>query len=95
MRLFTVSRFVCHGLTTGVNYVFNVKAVNAAGYSQSSPSSDPVVVQAAICECPRRSRSIIHFARSIRAILSPSAPSSQLFLKHSFIWGMIAEKDLL
>uniref|UniRef100_A0A8C4I3R9 Myomesin 1a (skelemin) n=1 Tax=Dicentrarchus labrax TaxID=13489 RepID=A0A8C4I3R9_DICLA len=46
------TRFVCHGLTTGTNYVFRVKAVNAAGYSQSSPNSDAVVVQAAICECP-------------------------------------------
>ncbi|KAM6990088.1 myomesin 1a (skelemin) isoform 1-T1 [Tautogolabrus adspersus] len=42
------TRFVCHGLTTRANYVFNVKAVNAAGYSQSSPNSDAVVVQAAI-----------------------------------------------
>uniref|UniRef100_A0A8C4I1F4 Myomesin 1a (skelemin) n=1 Tax=Dicentrarchus labrax TaxID=13489 RepID=A0A8C4I1F4_DICLA len=40
------TRFVCHGLTTGTNYVFRVKAVNAAGYSQSSPNSDAVVVQA-------------------------------------------------
>uniref|UniRef100_A0A4W6F401 Myomesin 1a (skelemin) n=1 Tax=Lates calcarifer TaxID=8187 RepID=A0A4W6F401_LATCA len=45
------TRFVCHGLTTGTNYVFRVKAVNAAGYSQSSSNSDAVVVQAAICEC--------------------------------------------
>ncbi|XP_075877927.1 myomesin 1a (skelemin) isoform X2 [Nelusetta ayraudi] len=42
------TRFVCHGLTTGVNYVFRVKAVNAAGYSLSSTDSDAVVVQAAI-----------------------------------------------
>jgi len=42
------TRFVCHGLTNGVNYVFKVKAVNAAGYSQSSPTSDAVVVLAAI-----------------------------------------------
>lgn len=42
------TRFVCHGLTTGSNYVFRVKAVNAAGYSQSSPNSDAVVVMAAI-----------------------------------------------
>uniref|UniRef100_UPI0037E8626A myomesin 1a (skelemin) n=1 Tax=Semicossyphus pulcher TaxID=241346 RepID=UPI0037E8626A len=42
------TRFVCHGLTTGANYVFKVKAVNAAGYSQCSPNSDAVVVQAAI-----------------------------------------------
>uniref|UniRef100_A0A665WT73 Myomesin 1a (skelemin) n=1 Tax=Echeneis naucrates TaxID=173247 RepID=A0A665WT73_ECHNA len=43
------TRFVCHGLTTEANYVFRVKAVNAAGYSQSSPDSDAVVVKAAIC----------------------------------------------
>ncbi|XP_033506530.1 myomesin 1a (skelemin) isoform X2 [Epinephelus lanceolatus] len=42
------TRFVCHGLITGTNCVFRVKAVNAAGYSQSSPVSDPVIVQAAI-----------------------------------------------
>uniref|UniRef100_A0A8D3CGX7 Myomesin 1a (skelemin) n=1 Tax=Scophthalmus maximus TaxID=52904 RepID=A0A8D3CGX7_SCOMX len=52
------TRFVCHGLTTGQNYVFRVKAVNAAGYSQSSPNSDAVVVQAAICECPHHNSSI-------------------------------------
>ncbi|XP_042354004.1 myomesin 1a (skelemin) isoform X2 [Plectropomus leopardus] len=42
------TRFVCHGLTTGTNCVFRVKAVNAAGYSQSSAVSDAVIVQAAI-----------------------------------------------
>ncbi|XP_040028167.2 myomesin 1a (skelemin) isoform X2 [Gasterosteus aculeatus] len=42
------TRFVCHGLTTGSNCVFRVKAVNAAGYSQSSSSSEAVVVKAAI-----------------------------------------------
>ncbi|XP_070700851.1 myomesin 1a (skelemin) isoform X2 [Pempheris klunzingeri] len=42
------TRFVCHGLTTGENCVFRVKAVNAAGYSQSSSNSDAVIVQAAI-----------------------------------------------
>ncbi|KAM7400376.1 hypothetical protein PAMA_004863 [Pampus argenteus] len=42
------TRFVCHGLTTGANYVFRVKAVNAAGYSQSTANSDAVVVKAAI-----------------------------------------------
>lgn len=47
-----VLRFVCHGLTTGANYVFRVRAVNAAGYSHMSADSDAVVVQAAICECP-------------------------------------------
>uniref|UniRef100_A0A3Q3WUA7 Uncharacterized protein n=1 Tax=Mola mola TaxID=94237 RepID=A0A3Q3WUA7_MOLML len=42
------TRFVCHGLNTGTNYVFRVKAVNAAGYSHSSPDSEAVVVQAAV-----------------------------------------------
>ncbi|XP_034065511.1 myomesin 1a (skelemin) isoform X2 [Gymnodraco acuticeps] len=42
------TRFVCHGLTTGTNIVFRVKAVNAAGYSLSSANSEAVVVQAAI-----------------------------------------------
>ncbi|KAM9845322.1 myomesin 1a (skelemin) [Aulostomus maculatus] len=42
------TRFVCHGLTTGTNCVFRVKAVNAAGYSQSSTVSEAVVVKAAI-----------------------------------------------
>ncbi|XP_056277833.1 myomesin 1a (skelemin) isoform X2 [Pseudoliparis swirei] len=42
------TRFVCHGLTSGSNCVFRVKAVNAAGYSHSSSNSDAVVVQAAI-----------------------------------------------
>uniref|UniRef100_A0A672GJ28 Myomesin 1a (skelemin) n=1 Tax=Salarias fasciatus TaxID=181472 RepID=A0A672GJ28_SALFA len=49
------TRFVCHGLITGVNYVFRVKAVNAAGYSLSSSQSDAVIVQAAICKFPRSS----------------------------------------
>lgn len=45
-----VPRFVCHSLTTGVNYVFRVKAVNAAGYSPSSPDSEALLVKAAICK---------------------------------------------
>ncbi|KAJ3594672.1 hypothetical protein NHX12_003979 [Muraenolepis orangiensis] len=42
------TRFVCHGLTTGETYVFKVKAVNAAGYSNSSPLSDAVLVKPAV-----------------------------------------------
>ncbi|XP_029930326.1 myomesin 1a (skelemin) [Myripristis murdjan] len=42
------TRFVCHGLSTGVNYIFRVKAINAAGYSQSSPESEAVVVKHAV-----------------------------------------------
>ncbi|XP_072296951.1 myomesin 1a (skelemin) isoform X2 [Eucyclogobius newberryi] len=42
------TRFVCHGLISGANYVFRVKAVNAAGYSQSTANSDAVVVMDAV-----------------------------------------------
>lgn len=42
------TRFVCHGLTTGANYVFRVKAINAAGYSHNSSNSDAVIVKAAV-----------------------------------------------
>uniref|UniRef100_A0A3B3CXI2 Myomesin 1b n=1 Tax=Oryzias melastigma TaxID=30732 RepID=A0A3B3CXI2_ORYME len=42
------TRFVCHGLVTGEQYVFRVRAVNAAGLSQFSPVSEPVEVKAAI-----------------------------------------------
>lgn len=50
-RISACSRFVCHGLTTGANYVFRVKAVNAAGYSLNSSDSEAVVVKAAIGGC--------------------------------------------
>ncbi|XP_049605518.1 myomesin-1 isoform X3 [Syngnathus scovelli] len=43
-----VTRFICHGLTTGEKYVFRVRAVNAAGLSPFSPESEPVEVKAAI-----------------------------------------------
>ncbi|MFT7812321.1 M-protein, striated muscle-like isoform X1 [Arapaima gigas] len=43
-----VTRFVCHGLNTGEQCVFRVKAINAAGYSQSSKESESVEVKAAI-----------------------------------------------
>ncbi|XP_014884020.1 M-protein, striated muscle isoform X1 [Poecilia latipinna] len=42
------TRFICHGLITGEQYVFRVRAVNAAGLSQFSPVSEPVEVKAAI-----------------------------------------------
>ncbi|XP_015231175.1 PREDICTED: M-protein, striated muscle-like isoform X2 [Cyprinodon variegatus] len=42
------TRFICHGLMTGEQYVFRVRAVNAAGLSQFSPVSEPVEVKAAI-----------------------------------------------
>ncbi|XP_043961457.1 M-protein, striated muscle [Gambusia affinis] len=42
------TRFICHGLVTGEQYVFRVRAVNAAGLSQFSPISEPVEVKAAI-----------------------------------------------
>uniref|UniRef100_A0A3Q2QMR0 Myomesin 1 n=1 Tax=Fundulus heteroclitus TaxID=8078 RepID=A0A3Q2QMR0_FUNHE len=42
------TRFICHGLITGEQYMFRVRAVNAAGLSQFSPISEPVEVKAAI-----------------------------------------------
>ncbi|MED6269739.1 Myomesin-1 [Characodon lateralis] len=42
------TRFICHGLITEEQYVFRVRAVNAAGLSQFSPISEPVEVKAAI-----------------------------------------------
>ncbi|XP_022622792.1 myomesin-1 [Seriola dumerili] len=42
------TRFICHGLMTGEQYVLRVRAVNAAGLSQFSQESEPVKVKAAI-----------------------------------------------
>lgn len=90
-----VPRFVCHGLTSGASYVFRVKAVNAAGYSPSSPDSEAVVVKAAICKRLRVSIAVIRLAsnhsvhprmESRPSVLSfPSFPSSTLSLGHSVI----------
>lgn len=41
-------RFVVHGLTTGEQYIFRVKAVNAVGTSENSQESDIIRVQAAL-----------------------------------------------
>lgn len=41
-------RFICHGLLTGENYVFRVRAVNAAGLSEYSQESEAIEVKAAI-----------------------------------------------
>uniref|UniRef100_A0A8C5NR03 Myomesin 2 n=1 Tax=Junco hyemalis TaxID=40217 RepID=A0A8C5NR03_JUNHY len=45
------NRFVVHGLETGEQYVFRVKAVNALGLSENSQESEAVTVQAALT-CP-------------------------------------------
>ncbi|XP_019611323.2 myomesin-1 isoform X2 [Rhinolophus sinicus] len=42
------SRFTCHGLATGQNYIFRVRAVNAAGLSDYSEDSEAIEVKAAI-----------------------------------------------
>ncbi|KAM4029162.1 myomesin-1 isoform 1-T1 [Anomaloglossus baeobatrachus] len=42
------TRFVCHGLLTGENYILRVRAVNAAGLSGYSSDSEPIIVKAAI-----------------------------------------------
>ena len=43
-------RFVVHGLTTGKQYIFRVKAVNAVGTSENSQESDVIEVQATLSE---------------------------------------------
>ncbi|XP_014724951.1 PREDICTED: myomesin-2 [Sturnus vulgaris] len=45
------NRFVVHGLETGEQYVFRVKAANALGLSENSQESEAVTVQAALT-CP-------------------------------------------
>ncbi|XP_057393254.1 myomesin-2 [Balaenoptera acutorostrata] len=42
------NRFVVHGLTTGKQYIFRVKAVNAVGTSENSQESDVIEVQATL-----------------------------------------------
>ncbi|KAM5218759.1 myomesin-1 isoform 3-T3 [Hipposideros larvatus] len=42
------SRFTCHGLATGQNYIFRVRAVNAAGLSEYSEDSEVIEIKAAI-----------------------------------------------
>ncbi|KAK1171627.1 M-protein, striated muscle-like [Acipenser oxyrinchus oxyrinchus] len=42
------TRFVVHGLTTGKNFIFRVKAVNDVGFSEESQESSPINVQAAL-----------------------------------------------
>ncbi|XP_074843476.1 myomesin-1 isoform X2 [Carettochelys insculpta] len=42
------TRFICHGLLTGANYIFQVRAVNAAGLSEYSQESEAIEVKAAI-----------------------------------------------
>ncbi|KAG6923358.1 myomesin 1 [Chelydra serpentina] len=42
------TRFICHGLHTGENYIFRVRAVNAAGLSEYSQESEAIEVKAAI-----------------------------------------------
>ncbi|OCT78419.1 hypothetical protein XELAEV_180295239mg, partial [Xenopus laevis] len=40
--------FEVHGLTTGENYIFRVKAVNAVGVSENSQESEAITVKAAL-----------------------------------------------
>ncbi|XP_018120179.1 M-protein, striated muscle [Xenopus laevis] len=42
------NRFEVHGLTTGENYIFRVKAVNAVGVSENSQESEAITVKAAL-----------------------------------------------
>ncbi|NWQ78706.1 MPSF protein, partial [Columbina picui] len=45
------NRFVVHGLETGEQYIFRVKAVNPVGFSENSQESEAITVQAALT-CP-------------------------------------------
>lgn len=54
-------RFICHGLTTGETYVFRVRAVNAAGISDSSQESEAIEVKAAIGESLTPTSVVFHF----------------------------------
>uniref|UniRef100_A0A8C4I3S6 Myomesin 1a (skelemin) n=1 Tax=Dicentrarchus labrax TaxID=13489 RepID=A0A8C4I3S6_DICLA len=90
------TRFVCHGLTTGTNYVFRVKAVNAAGYSQSSPNSDAVVVQAAICECPHSVSPVLTLPVAFKPYSFPLLhPPSSLPGKPTGVTLLEAAKDYM
>ncbi|KAM4041563.1 myomesin-2 isoform 2-T2 [Anomaloglossus baeobatrachus] len=42
------NRFVVHGLTSGEQYIFRVKAVNAVGVSENSQESEAITVKAAL-----------------------------------------------
>ncbi|XP_063047448.1 myomesin-2 [Engraulis encrasicolus] len=42
------TKFVVHGLTTGVTYVFRVQAINEMGLSDESQESAPILVRAAL-----------------------------------------------
>ncbi|XP_073445284.1 myomesin-2 [Dendrobates tinctorius] len=42
------NRFVVHGLTSGEQYIFRVKAVNAVGVSENSQESETITVKAAL-----------------------------------------------
>uniref|UniRef100_H3DMS3 Myomesin 1a (skelemin) n=1 Tax=Tetraodon nigroviridis TaxID=99883 RepID=H3DMS3_TETNG len=70
------TRFVCHGLTNGANYVFRVKAVNAAGYSPSSPDSEAVVVKAAISVPGKPTGVTLLEAVKDRMVLGWTAPAN-------------------
>lgn len=70
------TRFVCHGLTTGANYVFRVKAVNAAGYSHTSVESDAVIVQAAISVPGKPTNVTLLEAVKDHMVLGWSAPAN-------------------
>lgn len=71
---------MCHGLKSGENYVFRVKAVNAAGYSPSSPDSEAVLVKAAVCKPLRISSTIICFTSNPSVSLCDGAPTVRVQL---------------
>ncbi|XP_074905359.1 myomesin-2 isoform X1 [Buteo buteo] len=76
------NRFVVHGLETGEQYIFRVKAVNAVGFSENSQESEAITVQAAL------RKSVSHMA-------CPSYPHGITLLNcdgHSMTLGWKAPK---
>ena len=72
---FIFSRFVVHGLTTGEQYIFRVKAVNAVGTSENSQESDVIKVQAALSKC-----------FSGRSAPAPGSPLRLHFCRSQLLW---------
>uniref|UniRef100_G1M7N3 Myomesin 2 n=1 Tax=Ailuropoda melanoleuca TaxID=9646 RepID=G1M7N3_AILME len=80
------NRFVVHGLTTGEQYVFRVKAVNAVGTSENSQESDVIKVQAALSPaydltfCEVRDTSLVMLWKA--PVYSGSSPITGYFVDY-------------
>uniref|UniRef100_A0A8C8AYK6 Myomesin 2 n=1 Tax=Otus sunia TaxID=257818 RepID=A0A8C8AYK6_9STRI len=92
------NRFVVHGLETGEQYIFRVKAVNAVGFSENSQESEAITVQAALSKCDSVQLSFLLCTNSQDAyflIACPSYPHGITLLNcdgHSMTLGWKAPK---